>query len=323
MGRLLLKLKHLHHGNGNPKMRKKHDFVLILFSLIFLSLLRFFANKNQIIQIPISFTPAGIPLVSVKIEGSTHFLELDIGSKCELSLDQNVLDHIQNKKPSGTIHWRDIKGNFYESPSYLIPRLEIEGLVLKDVVASQENMDFRRDTTLWNDKKNEQAPKKQFVGNLGRLLLEKTNLLIDFKNLSMFACNNKRELNKAGFFLDHMTQIPFEGGMKGIIMKVDTEAGVLRLGLDTGSTVTLIRASRLQDQKSTKDNRGFSVYTSRSFVIGNKDFGPKNLLLYEITPELNEIDGILGMDFLKNHILYIDYKDKVIYIENSQPKGGS
>lgn len=62
---------------------------------------------------------------------------------------------------------------------------------------------------------------------------------------------------------------------------------------------------RFKGQTHAKDSRGFQVFTTQKFFIGDKEFGAKDLFLYDIAPELKEIDGMLGMDFLEKHIVYI------------------
>lgn len=284
----------------------------IFISVFFIFLLPFNAQPQPI---SIMFTSFGCPAVLTTIEGKTYLLQLDLGSKFPLSLSKDILESINEKKHHGAAQWRDAKGNFYESPSYLIPSIKIGDLVLTDLVTRQENEAYRANTTLWNDNKEQKNfPNKQ-MGSLGRPLLEKTNILLDFQNSQMIPCNNKQQLQKMGFYLNRMVKVPFEQGEKGIIIiNVETDTGILRLGLDTGATITLIRPSRVQDQKCTIDARGFCAFTTQKFSIGNNNFGSKNLFLYDFTPELLDIDGILGMDFLKNHIIYIDYKNKMIYV---------
>ena len=286
--------------------------ICISFFFIFI-----FPFNGQPRPIPIILTSFGCPAILTTIEEKTYLLQLDLGSKFPLSLSKDVLESISEKRIHGVARWQDAKGNFYESPSYLIPRVKIGDFVLTSLVTRQENEAYRFNTTLWNDNKEEKnLPQKQ-VGSLGRSLLEKTNVLLDFKNSKMILCSNKRQLQKMGFYLNRMIQVSFEQGEKGIIIiNAETEAGTLRLGLDTGATITLIRTSRVQNQKCTIDARGFSIFSSRKFSIGDNDFGSKNLFLYDFTPELLDIDGVLGMDFLKNHTIYIDYENKMIYIEN-------
>ena len=81
-----------------------------------------------------------------------------------------------------------------------------------------------------------------------------------------------------------------------------------------------MRSSIFQGIGIKNEKHGFPIYTTSMFEIGSKNFGSMNLYLFDITPELHEIDGVLGMDFVKNHVIYIDYKDKVLYIGNSKPR---
>jgi len=300
------------------KTRKKYYFLASL--VIFLSLiaLLFFKIPSHRIRIPIIFTSSGTPAILATIEEKSYLLQLDLGSKFLLTLEKEILENIRDKKSTELAQWRDAKGDFYESPSYIISQVKIENILLKNVKVNQENSNFRANTTLWDDHPQGSVSTNRYLGNLGRPLLEKTNLLLDFRNSTMIACSNEKYLKKEGFFLDKMVSIPFNGGTKGIIIKADTDAGTLRLALDTGATVTFVRASCLKDQKCTKEKRGFLTFTSQKFLIGNKDFGSTNLFLFDITPELTEIDGILGMDFLKNHVVYIDYKNKVLYFGESK-----
>jgi hypothetical protein len=283
----------------------------IVITFVFTSLVFYFmSGQPKAIGIPITVTPFGCPALSTKIEGKTYLLGFDLGSKFSLSLSKSILDSMNEKGICGEAHWQDAKGNFYASPSYRIPSVKIGDLVLTDVVARQENDFYKFNTTLWDD-----GVKEQHHGSLGRPLLEKTNLLLDFQHSIMIASNDRQQLQKMGYNLKNMTRVPFQKGENGIIViRSETDAGTLKLCLDTGSTITLIRASRLSDQKCTIEERGFSVCSTKRFLIGNKDFGAKNLFLYDLSPEFLEIDGVLGMDFLKNHIIYIDYKNEMIYL---------
>lgn len=287
------------------------SFVILIASIA----LYHFVTQERCVPVPLSFTSAGTPVVMSMIEGKPYFLQVDLGSKFLLSLDQDVLDSIHNKEPLGITKWRDVKGEFYESLSYRMPSVKIENLVLKDVITKQQNVHFSAKNTLWDDVKDQKIGISQPQGVIGRPLLEKTNLLLDFKNYIMIASNDMKQIKKEGYFLNQMVQVSLEDSSKGIIVKAHTDIGDLRLALDTGATITLIRTSQIQDQKYENDTRGFPRIKSQKFILGNEDFGCTNLFLYDITPELHEIDGVLGMDFLKKHVIYIDYKNKTIFLD--------
>ena len=56
------------------------------------------------------------------------------------------------------------------------------------------------------------------------------------------------------------------------------------------------------------------VVTTASFVIGKRDFGAKDFHLYDLSPISYGADGCIGMDFLKNHPVYFNFKEKAVYI---------
>lgn len=99
-------------------------------------------------------------------------------------------------------------------------------------------------------------------------------------------------------------------------MKIDSDIGELVLILDTGSTSTIV-SEKLYPVETEKifDCRGLLAFTSKRFSIRDRDFGPKNLYFMEIAKDLQEFDGVLGMDFIKDNVIYIDFTKSEIYIQ--------
>lgn len=290
-------------------MRKKYYFLLIVSVLgIAFTFGVYRHSQSQFETMPINFTAGRSPLLKATIQNNEYDLKLDLGSKYTLSLDKESLKGL-NKKSVGKSHWRDAKGNFYESPAYQIENIHLGGIFFKNVHVSQEDTDFVANTTLWDSN-----PRPDQFGVLGRPILEKTNLLLDSPHSKIIATNNKHMLKDAGYNLDQMAKVPINVDKKGMIVNVETDVGILRFVLDTGSTLTLVRSSSLRDRECSQDNRGFTLYESSKFIMGKNDFGNKKLYLYEITPDLKEVDGILGMDFFENHVIYFDYVHKCVYI---------
>ena len=108
-------------------------------------------------------------------------------------------------------------------------------------------------------------------------------------------------------------------GPFGGVFSVNTDMGVIRLSIDTGASGTFVRSSRLEGREVHKIDHTLPVFTSSTFVIGGKDFGSMDLHLLNIAPEWHEIDGLLGMDFLENHVVYIDNQKNVVYIGECNP----
>ena len=273
-----------------------------------------YITKRNYSRITITIGSADTPLTKVEIQGREFLLEVDSGSKFQLTLNKDILNNLE-KNPCGTLQGRDAKGNSYDSPAYLVKKIKIGNHVFNDVVVKEVNDDYVSNTTLFiNKTKNISSGR---FGTVGRALLEKMNLFFDFQNFVILESNDIMNLKEAGYQLENLVAVPFEMGRTGAILTVDTDLGKTRLSLDTGSTVSLIRSSLLQNNEPEKREYGLPCYNTSKFMIGNKDFGNMDLYLFDITSELHEIDGILGMDFLRNHIFYINYQDKVIYIGDS------
>jgi hypothetical protein len=62
---------------------------------------------------------------------------------------------------------------------------------------------------------------------------------------------------------------------------------------------------------------GFPWLTSTHFTMNGTNFGSQDLYFLSMTRELNDLDGILGMDFIEKHVIYIDFSKKLLYIRNA------
>lgn len=265
---------------------------------------------SRAVVIPISLTSSNMPCLAIRIEGKPYPIGLDLGADTPLALNQRILNQVVKKESRGTSSFLDLQGNLYHSPLFVLPEVRIRNLHLKNIPTREDSETFHKNSILWSEEDNEFDP----LGAIGRPLLKKTNLLLDILNLTVIACDSPRTLAKMGFSLDKMIYIPFIFSKKMIpVFEAETDAGLLRLSFDTGCTETIIRSSRLKDHPQTTDERELTICNSSCFMMGNHNFGTQRLLLCDLTPEIEEIDGMLGMDFISNHIMYIDYKNQALY----------
>ncbi|MBX9745076.1 MAG: hypothetical protein K2X08_07710 [Chlamydiales bacterium] len=244
------------------------------------------SNKHEYYStIPIAYNQYQHPFIEVELENSRYPLEFRLGSKFPLFLNKKVLDKL-NKRSHGKAQWQDLQGQYYESPTYLIPTLKIGNLNLTNVTATE---------TL-----------EENTGTVGKLLGGEYNVYLDFSHSRIIACDSISKLKTHNIEYDHWVQTPFEMNRGGIILKVQTDLGILRLSLSTTSTETVIKSSLVPVNQP---------HTSSSFTINKQNFGPMTFKSLEISDDLHEIDGFIGMDFLQNHSLYLDYSKKIAYIE--------
>ncbi len=235
---------------------------------------------------PVTYTDSNYPLVTVELQGHTYELAVDIGSRFPLSLSKAVLDQI-NKQEQDNVEWHDINGQCHNSPSYLIPEIKLGDLIVTNISA-HHNTELNYD------------------GFLGKYLGGTLNLLVDFPHSRIIACDTFLKLQAKKLADANWVRVPFELCRGGIILHVNTEMGALKLAINTTSTLSLIRSSLTSLEKALE---------SSTFSIGEQEFGAITLYPLDMPNGLSEIDGFIGMDFLKKHAFYIDYSNKIAYIE--------
>lgn len=262
-------------------------------------------TESDYTPIPVTFSSASIPLMEVKIEGKTYPFSLDLGSKFALTLGKDLLSGL-TKTACGSETWQDLTGRAYESPLYCLPKVEIGGIELIEPVAQEECDEVAQYVS------TTKSGKPHRPEAIGRPLLEKHNLLLNFPQSELIACNNLKKLKKAGFAIETWTRVPFEikGGV--MLLSINTDLGQLVFWLDTGATTSIINPALTEEQKCVKGDYGLDTFTTSMFAIQEKEFGPMALYLWEFGS--SNADGVLGMDFLETHPVYIDYNNRQLYI---------
>ncbi|MCX6990665.1 MAG: hypothetical protein NTX49_06365 [Chlamydiae bacterium] len=285
---------------------------LILISVVGIG---FFINRSlekYFISLPISYSSKNIPLLKAKINSKEVLLGLDFGSKYHLFLNDSFLATIE-KKELGKELTRDFKGNKYDTPFYNISNLQLGPLSFHNVKAHEQSQQQNINQTLW--KAEDSSNNDLMVGHIGRPAFETRNFLLDFPHRKFILCDDLPTVRKNGYDLDDFLKVPCIQNKFGIIMNFATDFGEARLVLDTGTTITMIRKGFTKDAPTTLDSRNIPHVFSEKFMIGGFDFTNKNLFLFDISEELTLFDGILGMDLLEKHILYLDRKSSMIYIK--------
>ena len=243
-------------------------------------------------RFPVSFSDGNIPVINVRIENNIYPLELDLGMSFPFSLTPKVLQEIRTDSYS-TAHWLDFKGNEYQSPIHTVPGLQIGNQIFLDARITQDTEDFYENTRI------EGAFSEKF-GRIGLPILEKYNLFLDFPHEAVYICDTLSRLQEPGLLSTHLLAIPFLFHKHGILLSVETKTGVLRLILDTGCTKTVVR-------------HPYALSVSEFRIMGH-DFGSRSICPIDLCSDF-DFDGYLGMDFLMEHPLFIDYSNKIIYLD--------
>ena len=299
---------------------RKNLFVAAVIGVCGIAAFAYWRKVNPTLEapIPVVWTASATPAVQAMIEGKPCFLILSSASKFFLSLDEDGVELLTDKTPCGRALWRDPKGNTYESPSFRVKKVEVGSLEFLDVIAQGIYKKDSQNTILWESPNYKKEDWPETSGSLGRPLLAKTNLLLDLGHDRIIATNCKTSLKKYGFNLDLMKKIPLEPDARGIVVKINTGIGPLRLDINTAATASVVRSSLVMASdyatKLRKDQNGLSYFTTDLAVDSTPIGRQEEILLLEISDEMTWMDGYLGVDFLKHHVVYIDYQNMTVYI---------
>lgn len=287
---------------------KKYAFLGCLAGLAIFWMCRGEFHRSFYCSIPIErLSFYQIPCTSIEIEEQKYQVEIDLGAKSALALHHEVLKSIK-KQPQGRSRRIDFQGNLYETATYSIPKVTIGSWTLQNITAKEESMDFTlKGSIVQGTDENPNA------GRIGRDFFLNKSLLLDFPHLKFIVCDRFEEIAKKGYSIESAHAVPFQNTPDGIVLKIDIDMGRYRFAIDTGSTISVIRSSDSQE-KSAEKKYGLDVVKTSQFTIGNTDFGARDLYLLNLSKEFKEIDGLLGMDFLQQHAIYLDFNKNIAYI---------
>lgn len=297
----------------NKRVRNLISLLVVLGMGLIWSSSFFLNQEKEVVELPVKFGKFSSPFIDVEIESKKYPLHLDLGFDCQLSLNKSILDSIQKTEYEMWPHI-DFRGRKYTSPSFFIEKVKIGGILFYGIVAKERNLEFCENTSISVKIIGKNPPGlSKTTGSIGLNLLNRANLLLDFPSSRICITNHLKRLKKAHELFKKWIKAPFTID-RGILVIIETDLGPKRFMLDTGSTVTWIRSSSLSKDQLKVGDLGLPFFPNSKFVIGDHDFGAWNLYSLDIAPELDFIDGFLGMDFLKNHSTYIDFSKHLLSI---------
>ena len=268
--------------------------------------------KNSFFCIPISRSEGNTPLMKVEIQGEECLLEIDFGFDAPLSLNKNILKNLE-KELIEEMKMIGITGKRYETSLYRLSNVKIGMYNYADIFVEELNDNFLRDSFI-NADCPEQINVEDAPGLIGRGLLRRMDLILDFPSSALYEYEDEMKLKQDLYQLENLHGFPFEMTNHGIILTVDTDIGTLKLCLDTGFSWSTIRPSLLKNDEFIEMYFGIPYFYTEKFMLGGIDFGGVELELYDFDRDCTEIDGYLGMNFLDDFLIHLDFKNRVMYI---------
>lgn len=265
------------------------------------------------VEIPIKLLPfTNQPAIKIEIEGHQYCVTLDLGSSHPIDLRKDILEKIKNKSMSESSTYNGISGNSYIMQGYKLPTVSLFNLKVDGLIGFEESIEFLRDAKFgpFGGLLRELSSLFEFYSRDGRLgwpFLKEGVAFFDFPKSKLFLAKNIDSISlPLGFFLSDWVCIPFEIEKSGLIIQLDTEFGVKKFLLDTGSTCSVLKIPQAP-------NSHREACEMQELRVGEQNLGPWKFRFLKIDPV--DCDGILGFDFFKSYPFCLDFLNKKVYFK--------
>jgi len=267
--------------------------------------------KSSLSKIPVAFTFNGLPVIEIKMQKKKRSVIVDLGSSWELLLTEDNFssDGMRYIDKGCSIN---AIGTEEDTDCYSFSECKIGNSVLKNLFVHK-----KKEIGVSLGIKGEKigSISQAQLGCIGRPLLHRANIYFDFPNSALWLVQEELDLKKIDVKLKEHEKIHFKLENCGIVLNIKSNLGDLRLLLDTGCGASLLKPEFLNEANIKHDSFGNPYYLINTFVLGNCDYGNTKFYPFDVSPKIENIDGILGMDFLKEHAFYIDYPNRLIYFQ--------
>lgn len=262
-------------------------------------------------SIPITkFSSIQCPCVNVEIGGTDFSMELDLGFRGNLAFSQEMARQISLKTFLYTKPMYGVRGKEYLTKLYRISKVKIGAMSFMQPLLQEETAEFAKDSVCLENGKDT-SPEE--IGRLGWELFYNMNLLIDTKHSQIAFCDSVETLKKQGYAIERFVKTPLilERGL--VEFDAKTPSGVLRCLLDTGATMNMLHSETAEggtiDQAIWKSENDLEYL---SFQINDHEFGPVSLRRVPLNLPI-PIDAILGMEFIRDHLIFLDFFGNYVY----------
>ncbi len=307
-------------------MPKKRIFLLIsLFGILIISFFGFlnFLKKNQnsedkglgvyFCDIPLSgWTDTEGPCIMIQIGEKKISSLLDLGFTGLLSLNSDVLSQIEKKSYLRTTKRYGYNGKEFEKRVFEIPEIKINEAYVSDAHVLETAMDFHDNSKIYSES-GTFLPEEP--GSIGWQLFQIFNLFLDLGKEKIIFSDSIETLQHHGYFNESFAKTPLIHDRGLVEIDVEVSNGTMRCVLDTGFTRSSLNTPYEEGKKFDIKNR----QQFNQFKIATQNFGPVDFLRLPIELPIH-VEAILGMDFFKENMIFLDFTNDVAYFAPSVKK---
>ena len=255
------------------------------------------------------------PCIDVEIDSRQFSMELDLGFRGDLSIEEDHIDLIVEKSFVLEKIMHGVRGKQYPTKIYRIPKAKIGKMTFINPRLEKGSREFTKNSTFVADG-GRPSPREE--GRIGWHLFQKVNLLIDMKNSRVAFCDSLNTLADQGYPIENFIRTPLvlDNGLVQIIG--NTPEGALHCMLDTGATWNILNRALKPHQSLDKAVwEPENILEFSYFKIDQEDFGPINFHRMPIQlPFL--VDAILGIEFFEKNLVYLDFVRGFAYFAKDQ-----
>jgi hypothetical protein len=265
----------------------------------------------------LGYTPSEHPFIETNLgELSQEGFILDTGGSFYLKVDDKLASNLPHTYFDRTFTSFNIHGDATTHSQYFLTDIEFMNIKFSQIFFIPHSPDLSQKNQI--DCANETAFSKSLQSTkeahsfIGHRLFNGLNASFDFpkKRFHIFKPGLIPIFDFPYGYFSFVEKIPITYDFNlGIICKIETERGAQSFLIDTGSPVTLITSKNLSPPQSETDQLAGHVF--QKFKIGNRNFEKVSAHIIKTLPFEN-IDGILGMDFLYDKTLFINLQDDYI-----------
>ena len=265
--------------------------------------------------VPIPFTKFSsiqAPCLDLQLEGQTYCVELDLGFQGDVTLDRELLDQVPEKTflRSAIIH--GIQGKQYRTDLFQLPEITIGSTTFTEPVIQTNSHEFTNDSVFTEHGK----PSLQEVGRIGWQLFQSANILIDVAQGGIALCDSLETLKTMGYAIENFAKAKLLTDRGLLEFEANTIEGILRCALDTGASLNVLNKETTESIQTAIWEASNKISVS-PFLIENQDFGP--ISFHQIPIQIPiPIQAILGMDFFRTHVIFIDFSKNLAYFSQAQ-----
>lgn len=280
-------------------MKQTNIIIICIFSLIIKSTIIYCQARNEYdfidksdkgyTKIPMIIMNNS-PLIEVQIDTNKVLLLADIGGFASLNLDTSIVS-----KCGYRISVDSISSKSYKGETIGVNYFTISELIIGDFHFSN----FKAKCGKQNNK----------TGYIGLSFFSNFKVLFDYKSSNLYLIHDSMPRE---FDINTWKKVSFNYNNFGISSSIIIDGREYSFFWDTGARFSILKPEFIDKNKTVKRGN-FDFYSPQTISLNGNMYKPFDLLVMDF--KFPPFDGVIGHNFFSDKMLYIDFENQLIYID--------